>query len=221
MSGQELSPEQDFLAQLDRTAPDVSGMAKVRLGDVSRRLPMARYRELAATRGWEVERTERSGSTLYVRIKRSGSAPVTRSSSEFLSGPGLAELRGNRDACEEAARVLQETGVAVLSEEVLDDTRRRHLALRRRVVRLGWLSALPCVFAFSGVLFSFVLWRDGGTQAGNVLMTLSAVAAVVFVATLPLPIRAERARKAAISDYTTAYERVVSAALNARSSPPE
>ncbi|MDR7301059.1 hypothetical protein [Haloactinomyces albus] len=211
------SPEQEFLARLDGVTADISGVAEVSLTELPGRLSLSNYRELAAARGWEVEGLHRSGGKLCLQVKRAGSSPITRQlGAEFLSGPSLTELRGNDVAREEAALVLRETGVDVLSDTVLDDARRQHLAFRRKVMRRTWLSMLPGVFAFAGVMFSFVLWRDGDTQAGNVLMVLSLVAAVVCAATISLPVKAERARKAAVHDYTTAYERVVSAALATR-----
>ncbi|RCW45160.1 hypothetical protein DFQ14_103124 [Halopolyspora algeriensis] len=208
------SEEQEFLARLDGVAPGISGVAKVELGDVSHRLSMARYRELAAGRGWEVEGTERSGRNLFLQVKRIGTVTTNRRLDlGFLSGPSLTELRDSAAAREEAERVLRETGVDVLSEKVLDDARRRHLALRRTVTRLTWLSALPGTFALSGLLFCLVLLGDGSTHAAGVLAIVSLVAAVICAALIPLGMRAERARKAAVADYTTAYERVVAAAL--------
>lgn len=216
-SSQDRSPEQEFLARLDEVTTDISGVAEVSLAEFPGRLSMSNYRELAATRGWEVEGLHRSGGKLCLQVKRAGSSPVTRQAgSEFLSGPGLTELRGNDVACEEAARVLQETGVDVLSDAVLDDARRRHLTLRRRVTRFSWLSTVPGVFGLAGLLFCLVLWGDGDTHAANVLAVVSLVVTGVFAALLPLPIRAEKVRKAAVHDYTAAYERVVSAALTAQ-----
>lgn len=217
MSGQGSSPEQEFLARLEGVTTDISGLGRVRMGDFPGRMPLSRYRELAASRGWELAGAEHSGSELVLQVKRRGTASVKRRPGpEFLTGPGLAELRGSEVARQEAARVLRETGVDVLSEEVLDAARRRHLALRRRVVRLAWLCAAPGLFALTGLLVSFILWGDGDVHAGNGLAVASAVAAVAFAALLALPVRAERARKATIGGYATAYERVVSAALAAQ-----
>ncbi|WP_019855523.1 hypothetical protein [Actinopolyspora mortivallis] len=183
---------------------------------------MPEYRELATNRGWKVDRIERSGDAVCLLLRRHGSSPVHHDMGfDFLDGPGLAELRGNATAREEAARVLHETGVDVLSEEVLDENRRRHLVLRRRVLRLTWLSVLSGVFSLTGLLFCLVLWREGDVRAGNVLAFVSLGTGLLCLAALPLPIRAERTRKAAVGAYKDAYERVVSAALSARSHPPE
>lgn len=217
MSGQDRSPEAEFLARLDGVTPDISGLAQVSLEELPGRLSMADYRRLAAGRSWEVDRIARSGGKLSLQVKRTGSSPVTRNPGpEFLSGPSLAELRGNEVAREEAARVLRETGVDVLSEEALDEARRRHLTLRRTVTRHTWSATIPGTFALTGLLFCLVLWGDGNMRAGNILAIVSLGAAVICAALIPLGIKAEKARKAAVHDYTSAYERVVSAALEAQ-----
>lgn len=71
--------------------------------------------------------------------------------------------------------------------------------------------------ALVGVLVAVGLWNDGDARAGDV-MVVSSVVAVVSASSAVLPIRAERARKAAVRDYTTAYERVVAAAMSAQHS---
>ncbi|MBA8825518.1 hypothetical protein FHX42_002869 [Saccharopolyspora lacisalsi] len=213
MTGQERSPEAEFLARLDGLTTDISGTARVSLAEMPGRMSLSRYRELAATRGGTVEGISRSGGSLHFQVKRARTSATTqRLGPEFLSGPSLTELRDSPPAREEAARVLRETSVDVLSDAVLDAVRGRHLAWRRKVVRFGWLSALPAVFAFTGFLAPD-LWRDGHTGAGNVLAIASLVSVVLFAVLLPLPIRFEKSRKAAIGDYKSAYERVVSAAL--------
>lgn len=114
------STEQELLARLEGVTTDISGVGQVSLADLPGRVSLPRFRELAASRGWDVDGTEYAGGQLHLQVKRSGtSATAQRLDLGFLSGPSLTELRDSAAAREEAERVLRETGVDVDRKSVV------------------------------------------------------------------------------------------------------
>lgn len=199
-----VDPTAGFLARLDRTEPDVNGIASVDVSGMPR-MKWSEFQELAATRGWKALRVDSDNKDHWL-FQRLNTTKVESHQAYFITGPPLSELRKNPQARAEAERSKRELGLDPLSDIELEKARATHQRMTKRARRHGLLFALP-------LLLAFIIVPAANAADSGVAIITGAILLAVMIIGLVLMVRSTRELKTAVHPYKKAYERVAAAAF--------